>query len=364
MTNESIEEIVEELKKSPTYAMSLGSKELFHSNFWAYLMGNPSYKEFIHSFFPELDLNLVTKVERENEHRDIVIFAGNKQYVIENKIKSYPDKEQLSRYGENSNMVAGVITGINRPPFDLPTKWKFVSYEEIAKNLKEINSSDEYLSLVVKNYCKDLDDINKLLKYMFEETKGKLCYWSDNIKKLVDIRLLDVFRKSKADDFVLHCLDVVDQIKKDLILIPGWELQAFNRSFHNCKATIDIIIYKKDPSDKNKWSKTLGVQIEDNQFRLFMKIDGKSKEEIFNLGKQIGWFDKDYNSKTNRYLFGKPTSMKKNPCSYNSSWLYQYFDIWNDKYEKLYDFQDYKTLKGFIKEYIEKAIKIIAENNM
>ena len=36
MTNESIEEIVEELKKSPTYAMSLGSKELFHSNFWPY----------------------------------------------------------------------------------------------------------------------------------------------------------------------------------------------------------------------------------------------------------------------------------------------------------------------------------------
>lgn len=33
-----IDEIIRNLEESPIYAMSLGSKELFHSNFWAWLM--------------------------------------------------------------------------------------------------------------------------------------------------------------------------------------------------------------------------------------------------------------------------------------------------------------------------------------
>ena len=34
------EQIVEKLNSNPVFAMSLHSKELFHSNFWAWLFGH------------------------------------------------------------------------------------------------------------------------------------------------------------------------------------------------------------------------------------------------------------------------------------------------------------------------------------
>lgn len=44
------EEIINKLKQSSVYNMSLHNKELFHSNFWWWLMDN--YPEFIPVFFP------------------------------------------------------------------------------------------------------------------------------------------------------------------------------------------------------------------------------------------------------------------------------------------------------------------------
>ena len=49
MTKEEILEKIEELHQSPIYAMSLCSKELFHSNFWAWLMEQD--ERFIELFF-------------------------------------------------------------------------------------------------------------------------------------------------------------------------------------------------------------------------------------------------------------------------------------------------------------------------
>ena len=50
--------IIKELKQNPLFAMSLGNKELFHSNFWAWIMEIESetdrYREknsFIYFFF-------------------------------------------------------------------------------------------------------------------------------------------------------------------------------------------------------------------------------------------------------------------------------------------------------------------------
>ena len=39
---DNCEDVLELLKKSPTFAMSLGAKELFHTNFLAFLLENPS----------------------------------------------------------------------------------------------------------------------------------------------------------------------------------------------------------------------------------------------------------------------------------------------------------------------------------
>ena len=46
---------IDRLEQSLVYKMSLGSKELYHSNIWAWLMENDN--SFIKAFFPEAEIN-------------------------------------------------------------------------------------------------------------------------------------------------------------------------------------------------------------------------------------------------------------------------------------------------------------------
>ena len=346
---------VEKLKKSPVFAMSLGSKELFHSNFWAFLMEHKDYRDFLYSLFPELEPSEVVQIKREYKNRDIVILYKDKEYVIENKIKSYPDLEQLKKYGDDSNMDSGIVTGINKPPFDLPEKWRYVSYAEITDILRRINTNDKYLESIVLDYCNVLDSINCLMNLSLKKTEGKLSYWTQTISMLNSIRLMDVFRKLKADEFAIACKDIERKISDIVKPHNGWDFYI-SRSFHNGKATLSFEILKY--VDK-KYQGQIGIQIEDNQFRIYLGVAEDKKKDvntIFSVGLNSGWFDKTFDKKNNRKVFAHSTSMSKNPCNYSGTWVYQYFDIWNKDGENL---QDYKVLKNLISEYLEKAISIL-----
>ncbi len=103
----SINPIVGNLIGSPMFNLSLSSKELFHSNFFAWLGNNPDTNGFFTNVINALvyGLNLQPggnwTVEREDQHFDLCIKDKNKnQYllIIENKVKSIPIKKQLDDY--------------------------------------------------------------------------------------------------------------------------------------------------------------------------------------------------------------------------------------------------------------------------
>ena len=111
-----IDKQVEELKNNPIFSMSLSSKELFHSNFWAWLFAHNEhgreYLEIFFKHFPDSDF----KVEREQGKRDITIWCEEKAYIIENKVKSLPDIEKLEKYKEKvgknifkKSLIYGII---------------------------------------------------------------------------------------------------------------------------------------------------------------------------------------------------------------------------------------------------------------
>ena len=52
-----MENLIDKLKNNPLHYMSLGSKELFHSNFWAWLIDYN--KRFVECFFPGFDVNSI-----------------------------------------------------------------------------------------------------------------------------------------------------------------------------------------------------------------------------------------------------------------------------------------------------------------
>ena len=175
----SIEEKIKELHQSAIYAMSLGSKELFHSNFWAWLMEQD--ESFVEVFFNDESGKKHMKIGREDGHRDVTLYRKNDEndencdvYVIENKLKSIATEEQLIKYKTSvekwRTWKGGVLTGIRKPLFDLPDGWFFLFYRQVAERIMVIaqkSSKDNIKNHIetIRQYCKVLHLICDVLEY-------------------------------------------------------------------------------------------------------------------------------------------------------------------------------------------------------
>ena len=115
--NEIIINELEELYKNPMFRISLGSKELFHSNFLAFLWDcdKQAFLNVINDLLPKgkkINVSeLLGKEEltiyREKENLDLCIcHTENKKecidIIIENKVKSIPYIEQLDEYRQTA----------------------------------------------------------------------------------------------------------------------------------------------------------------------------------------------------------------------------------------------------------------------
>ena len=104
--------VFNDLNDNPIFRMSLGSKELFHSNFLAFLwdLDRDTFISMINDKLLEyealsLDESSKYELSRETENFDILISHKDKDgkrvvcdLVIENKVKSIPYLSQLNDY--------------------------------------------------------------------------------------------------------------------------------------------------------------------------------------------------------------------------------------------------------------------------
>lgn len=379
---------MEILNGSLIYQMSLGSKELFHSNIWGYLINRDS--GFIHAFIEPQNINLAeyvsVKAYREYHHRDIVIFLERKDgekelIVIENKIKSLPTVNQLEDYTgdlDGYQFKAGILTGIGESTIDFQSseklngKWSFASYADISRRLLEIalKSDSDNVKLhisEIREYCQVVDAIGCSLSHYLSLSKDRLSYeCKDEFGDLYDLRIADVFKKFRGSDF-LHYVRIRDKEEGSITPIcpEGYEV-VINQGFHNGKVTLDVRLSNwKDADSKYQ---LLGIQIEGNQFRIVAERnlkfeEGKSADWLYEQYKD-SWFDDSYDKFVNRSVLGKKTAMKpRNGKKYDSyqtgsyCFVYQYFDIGgesgvDDSYEALY---------SLIKEYISKAARLLKQ---
>ena len=117
------------MKKNPIFAMSLDSKELFHSNFLAWLLSDNGPKdrtEKLRRFFgnrPDRSTPDFARIDREKNHFDLILHdqRGWETYhtVVENKFKSIPRMDQLCEYSGticDSSDLRGKTTGILLAP--------------------------------------------------------------------------------------------------------------------------------------------------------------------------------------------------------------------------------------------------------
>lgn len=377
------EDAVHFLKNSLIFQMSLGSKELFHSNVWWWLINNDN--EFIKVFVPDFDISDFDccgsiRSEREKFNRDILIWLedknGNKTHiVIENKIKTLPTIEQLEKYTENLEKYTfrnGVLTGIGECTLNLnqinskygkDRLWTYVDYNIISKGIKAIAKHSK--SSVIKEhieqineYCEIIDCLNVILKNNLEKNKNILNYEHD--ESLEDLRISDIFKKHKCSEFLTYIKTNSSEL--ELMKPFGYNL-VINQDFNNGKATLNVR-FSNYVDNKTPYN-LLGVQLEGNQFRI---VAEKNANETANTPDKVfeefsnNWFDNEFDKNDNCSIFGQKTSMKphgkKKYNSYNTSnycFVYQYFDL--DEIDT-----NFNALYEKIKYFLKKASKILSKN--
>lgn len=348
--------LVEALKGSLLYQMSLGNTELYHSNVWAWLFQNDH--NFIKIFFDAYDEGRYEfcGAARECAHRDLIIWLrerglpereGKCYFVIENKIKSLADRAQLQNYSEDlygNRLVDAAFTGIINP-FDqdviqtegkIKATWRFVSYHKIAGQIEEIAAKSQS-ELILKNraqieeYCSMICHLVSVLRGAVELCPGRLEYWcgQELTAALEEIRLRDIFVKLKAASFVRFLKEREGELFK---LCPkGYRLEI-GQGFHRKSATIDVRF--TDWEARNKQYLHLGIQLQGDQYRRIAERNGRftSVEEVFHEFKG-DWFDENYRPEAQeRVIFGRPTRMRALYDSYGAnsreySFVYQYFDL-------------------------------------
>ena len=228
---------LDEIGKLPIFKLSLGSKELFHSNFLEFLWEyEPDHAYFVGminellkkdnriiSLFPSSELG------REKEHFDLCLFheEGKKgrivyDLILENKVKSLPDKGQLDRYvkdiekkkkGNDPNPVFLLLSLAEDFPSwkeikdDKNKKWTVVNY----KNLQDAIAKQKWPQTTgfnyIGDYCTFIEKLHLLGKDILKNLKNE--YIFQDVEAYKEERMHDLYIK-------LRCVLFLNLLKGEL----------------------------------------------------------------------------------------------------------------------------------------------------
>lgn len=232
----NIIDIKNTLTSSPLYNLSLANKELFHSNFLAWV-GNKYKNSFKWLFTEELKLkwpkNLEKfSVEREDKHFDITVVDDDRspKIIIENKVKSVPTKEQLERYrntqGCNNCLFILMTMTSALHNQDNANGWKIVTYDMLSSALSNLydklnqnNSTildkwDSYHLSLLDDYIVYIENLQKIINY-FDTEDALLESSNDSIKK--ELRIHDICGKRKAQILFQKLVERLQENKYEVV---------------------------------------------------------------------------------------------------------------------------------------------------
>ena len=385
MEKNKFEEMVDNLKKSPLYAISKCGIELAHSNFWKWMIEfdyfdgfrkiNPFIEVFIKDFY--VNGNEFSSVEREKDNMDLLIsfetIRGEKKFlIIENKIKSIPTLEQLEKYQikVGDNFEKGIITGIINT-LENTNGWEFLSYSEIAERinsiLKKLNDINAFTKEILLQYINDMNNINDLVVGL---NKPDLYQW-DGEKILEDIKFNDIFKKFQGCKLAKEIVKKINNDKRKFVIESDWEICDPIVTFNHKNTTITTVY--KSLTKEGKEKGRIGIQIEGKQFRIYggpsiSYSSLRNADVLYEKFIEIGFFDRvnviqkdNKSSKENNVqltIKDHKSSMTKKYCKYQTetyTHIYQYWDI-EDKDIKILSDQVINNLE-IIKDIIKNGFR-------
>ncbi len=283
--------------------MSLGSKELFHSNFLAW---------FVRSFPVQAEAALApwlaagdganeVLVWREKRHLDLIIeFPQYEPLLIENKVFSLPDEGQLDKYAEAVTKIVGrpvlVLLSLTDPAWpdnkyqSGNLTWQYASYDELRTRLVSqvdaVRGANPYAGETLEHYCTFLGLLVRLQEIVSVRSDDEPLELANAVRaELQHIRMYDAAQKIRARQ-TLRLLRLrlentgVDHTKLDT-----------GSGFSNGRSILQAF-YAVRPDDLFGW------QLQTNQWRLAMILkslggrgeQARAKRESY--ARQHGdWFD-------------------------------------------------------------------------
>lgn len=317
-----LKKIVDDLKSSPLFNMSLSSKELFHSNFIAWIIEN--YPKLFYSkisdYFNFQDDEII-EVRREQANIDLTLKLKAKTIFIENKVKSSPNEEQLKNYRKDNQQDIFILLSLIKPSFNLESiGWKFLSYYEIIKIIRYIeqNITNKYHIELLKDYSFVLEKLVHATDYLNLDLENSVFdFYNYKYSLFHHIRMNDFYIKHIYNQLSIFIYNnLITKYDKNIISTGSWYEKNKHRegniliqtSFQNGKGILHIeYVYQDDL--------LIGIMIDGQKYNQYVtSLIGTQNDRIEfanSLKNSIQWFNfnKNLNVATMRKEFNRFPNM-------------------------------------------------------
>lgn len=356
MIQNQIEISTDYLKTSPLFNLSLTSKELFHSNFLGWL--GQTYPALFREMCKQLGSNTAAwpedwTVEREQKASkaislDLCVKGGDGQLymVLENKVKSVPNLQQLTKYAEirnkhqNCNFVLLSLATNFLGKGQVGKPWIIRNYEDLANAIKSVMSScgqtcPDYHKSIIQDYVQFAKGLHSLFGEMtVNETVN---YIKNAPREYADLRMDDVYEKLRSSQIAGMMVNKMEERLRTEISDRKIEIE-FGRSIAEIKEEVETPLTKVyvDSSytrnhglieAKVKVNKeyVLTVQVQGKQYRHVIErfvVHGNNDAtwKEMQKGSLQEWFNSTAEGKT---LNGS----RKEYCVFGSKFLYRYRNV-------------------------------------
>ena len=336
------EELYKNLKKSNLFFLSLHSKELFHSNFIAWIAerNEEAFRKFFKDF-TGIQVPNNYSVKREYKNFDLCISALNDNdqevsisCIIENKVKSMPYAEQLEKYSEKLESMGAmdakkVLLSLSTESLPNVDGWVCRTYEDLANSLDKIDSLFEgYDQFILKDYIGFIKTLHQLQSEWEIPGKYKAAFTMD-----------DETKKLRIDDLCQKIIysKILNRILKELgeqncvIGSSLNKLKAYKgekKLFADCGLSRSIGLLEVKVKVNSGY--VLGIQLQGAQYRYLAESLKGNIHEKCKSDKDISQFvfnEKvcDLKNQTNNSI--EVDGKKYSYCKFGDSFMYRYRDV-------------------------------------
>ena len=226
---------LDDIGKLAIFKLSLGSKELFHSNFLEFLWEHDPdcfigmINELLKKDGKSISTTRTYMLGREKEHFDVCLYHEEKgrrgmrtvyDLVLENKVKSLPDKGQLDRYVRDIERIkkpadpepAYLLLSLaeefpDKNDINNEKTWTVVNYQELKDAIANQPWPNKPGASYIFDYCMFIEKLHQLGGEILLNLKGE--YLFQDVEKFKGERLHDLYIK-------LRCVLLLNLLKAEL----------------------------------------------------------------------------------------------------------------------------------------------------